>query len=652
MSRTDLASQFGRRADIQILRGIAVTAIVLFHINKDLFPLGYLGVDVFFVLSGYVVTPLIVNIFIPVSGESVKTRLLLFYKKRFYRLVPALLATLLIFGALMFLFAPIFDHYSIGMMGLSSIFLVGNWGAYKLQGDYFSIQQNPFTHTWSLSVEEQIYLLIPFICLILFTVVRPTVRGFRYFFTLLLIISFITVVPIKFIQDFIVFLGFADYEMFVFYSALSRIWEFTLGSLIYINSKNFKSNNLRTINYKYLKIYIPIIVLFVILFLPISIKLNNLIQMICATVITCVLIIFRCFEYSLNRFSVFEWLGDRSYSIYLIHMPVIYLLNLRDLEVFWFLKPVAVIVIFFVIAVLGHLLFKSVEDAYRYYYKQQPEFKKLSSHSRISLTLMFTALLFFSLAFYRGTASIEMKNDDECKFWVPGIQNLSDKTFDECYLRYGKSVIVLGDSHAMNLYNSLYYQSDLKFIIGVSAGGCRPYDVLSVCDYKKFKSFAKTNMNKISDVYYHQSGSHFISDLKGSVDTDLAFKNRASYRIVLKDIYSVRLYLSELSKYVKITWVGPFIEARIEPSLFDLSRNKVKINPNVVSSFEELDYKISALLSNTQYKVKYISLNKLPLISSQDFSFSNCIRFRDTDHWSGCAEKIYSQELSTVLRGG
>jgi peptidoglycan/LPS O-acetylase OafA/YrhL len=647
----DSTFQSKRRTDIQILRGIAVTAIVLFHIDKDLFPLGYLGVDVFFVVSGYVVTPLIVNIFIPSSSESIKNRLLLFYKKRFYRLVPALLATLIISSFFMFLFAPIFDHYSIGMMGLSSIFLIGNWGAYKLQGDYFSIQQNPFTHTWSLSVEEQIYLLIPLICLILFILVRPTVRSFYYIFISLLVISFITVMPMKFIQDFIVFLGLANYEMFVFYSAVSRIWEFSLGSLIYMYSKNLKSNKVRALNHKCFRTGFPIIILFVILFFPISIKLNNLIQMISATVITCILIVFKSFESILKRLSFFVWLGDRSYSIYLIHMPVIYLLNLRDLEVLWFFKPVKIMIVFLIIAVLGNLLFKSVENAYRYYYKRPPRFKILSIHSRISLTFMFTALLLFSLTFYRGTGGIEMNNDGECKIWVPGIQNLSGKTFDECYLRYGKSVIVLGDSHAMNLYNSLYYQSDQKFIIGVSAGGCRPYAVSSVCDYNKFKSFAIANMNKISEVYYHQSGSYFISDLNGKVDTDLAFKNRAGYRIVLKDIYSVRSYLSQLSKYVKVKWVGPFNEARIKPSWFDLTRNKVKINPNVISSFSELDYKISALLSNSQYKIEYISLNKLPLVSSQDFSFSNCIRFRDTDHWSRCAEKIYSQELSVVLRG-
>ncbi len=651
MSKPNSISLFRRRTDIQILRGIAVTAIVLFHINKDLFPLGYLGVDVFFVVSGYVVTPMIMNIFIPSSSESIKTKLLFFYKKRFYRLVPALLATLLISGSLIYLFAPIFDHANIGLMGLSAIFLVGNWGAYKLQGDYFGIQQNPFIHTWSLSVEEQIYLFIPFICLILFTVARPTLRSFRYFFTLLLITSFITVVPLKFIQDFIVLLGFADYEMFVFYSGISRIWEFSLGSLIYINSKKFKSNTLRVIDNKCYISYIPIMLLFVILFLPINVKLNSLVHMISATAITCALIVFRSFENSLNRFSVFVWLGDRSYSIYLVHMPVIYLLNLQDSEVSWFLKPVELIIIFFIIILLGHLLFKFVEDAYRDYYKQQPKSNTQSSHSRILLTLILTVLLFFSLTFYRGIPNIEMKNDGKCKFWVPGIQNLSDKTFDECYLRYGKSIIVLGDSHAMNLYNSLYYQSDLKFLIGVSAGGCRPYDALSVCDYKKFKSFTENNMNKISAVYYHQSGSHFISDLKGSVDTDLAFKNRDSYRIILEDIYSVRVYLYELSRYVKVKWVGPFIEARIEPSLFDLSMNKVKINPNVISSFKELDYKISVLLSDNQYEIEYISLNKLPLISSQNFSFSDCVRFRDTDHWSSCAEKIYSQELSVALRG-
>ena len=160
-----------RRIDIQILRGIAVIAIVLFHLNKDFFPFGFLGVDVFFVVSGFVVTPLIVDIFKDPNREKWKTSLKSFYRKRFFRLAPALLTTILITAILSLLIAPVFDVSNIGLMGLAAIFFLGNYGAYKLQGDYFAQTQNPLIHTWSLSVEEQLYIFIPIFFLIFFWVI-------------------------------------------------------------------------------------------------------------------------------------------------------------------------------------------------------------------------------------------------------------------------------------------------------------------------------------------------------------------------------------------------------------------------------------------------------------------------------------------------
>jgi peptidoglycan/LPS O-acetylase OafA/YrhL len=81
-----MSSETKYRTDIQVLRGLAVLGVVLFHANESYFPTGYLGVDVFFVVSGFVVTPLILRIF---TGQAIgKGRLInlrYFYKRRFYR---------------------------------------------------------------------------------------------------------------------------------------------------------------------------------------------------------------------------------------------------------------------------------------------------------------------------------------------------------------------------------------------------------------------------------------------------------------------------------------------------------------------------------------------------------------------------------------
>ncbi len=154
------------RRDIQVLRGLAVLAVVLFHAKESYFPLGYLGVDVFFVISGFVVTPLILRIFTDQANVGRLSNLKLFYKRRFYRLAPALAVTLTISAVIIFLLGPPGDHQRFARQGIATILLVGNVSAYTYSGGYFSPNPNPLVHTWSLSVEEQIYIILPLILML------------------------------------------------------------------------------------------------------------------------------------------------------------------------------------------------------------------------------------------------------------------------------------------------------------------------------------------------------------------------------------------------------------------------------------------------------------------------------------------------------
>ena len=141
------------RGDIQVFRGIAVLAVVLFHFKESYFPLGYLGVDVFFVISGFVVTPLILRIFTDQENKEGRfSNLNSFYTRRFYRLAPALAVTLAISAISIFLLGPIDDHQRFALQGIATLLFVGNVGSYKYSGDYFSPNTTPLVHTWSLSV--------------------------------------------------------------------------------------------------------------------------------------------------------------------------------------------------------------------------------------------------------------------------------------------------------------------------------------------------------------------------------------------------------------------------------------------------------------------------------------------------------------------
>ena len=147
------------RPEIDGLRAFAVVAVIINHFNKDWLPSGYLGVDIFFVISGYVITA-------SLAGRESKNFLDFltgFYERRIKRLVPALVVFVLVTSVLISFFNP--DPGGALEIGWKSLFGVSNISLYGSSTDYFaqSTELNPFTHTWSLGVEEQFYLLFPFL---------------------------------------------------------------------------------------------------------------------------------------------------------------------------------------------------------------------------------------------------------------------------------------------------------------------------------------------------------------------------------------------------------------------------------------------------------------------------------------------------------
>lgn len=147
------------RTDIEALRALAVSLVVLYHANNSLIPGGFLGVDIFFVISGYLITGLLVAEF------DVKRRISFsdFYARRGRRLLPAALSVFVftLFVGL-FVFSPQ-EQLVFAKSAASSALYISNV-FFALQPDgYFSqgVETNPFLHTWSLSVEEQFYLIWP-----------------------------------------------------------------------------------------------------------------------------------------------------------------------------------------------------------------------------------------------------------------------------------------------------------------------------------------------------------------------------------------------------------------------------------------------------------------------------------------------------------
>jgi len=220
----------GYRPDIDGLRAFAVIAVIVNHFNASLLPSGFLGVDIFFVISGYVIT-------LSLSGslrKSLGSFLAHFYKRRLLRLLPALLVMVTVVS---FAFSIICEAPQVSLKtAVASLFGASNFYLYSQSQNYFSeaSELNPFTHTWSLGVEEQFYAFFPFIFWIFNrSNNRPSQsadisNAFIFFLSLVSIFSLMFFFSSSLIGS-----------EAVYFLPFGRVWELAAGSLVYSLSSRF-----------------------------------------------------------------------------------------------------------------------------------------------------------------------------------------------------------------------------------------------------------------------------------------------------------------------------------------------------------------------------------------------------------------------------
>lgn len=217
------------RAYIDGLRAVAVISVLLFHFDKRLLPGGFVGVDVFFVISGYLIASIIIS-----ECENGKFSFSRFYQRRISRIFPVFflvsLATLI---TAYFLYTPQ-DFASAGAVAIAAAMSVANI-KFMLQGNYFQLSPDaqPLLHFWSLSVEEQFYLVFPLIVYLVFRI-GMTRRNLFYVFTAIMVFSFAACVALT-----------TKNPTWAFYLLPTRAWELLAGCTLATYQPDRRTENQR-----------------------------------------------------------------------------------------------------------------------------------------------------------------------------------------------------------------------------------------------------------------------------------------------------------------------------------------------------------------------------------------------------------------------
>ena len=222
------------RLDIQGLRAVAVIAVLLFHANVPISG-GFLGVDIFFVISGFVITQMLLD----ELERAGKVNLRLFFLKRFLRLAPPLAVVSALTILVMYLFlTPSSSHTETAQTAIGASLISANLVIAQISGAYFggAPESNALLHTWSLAVEEQFYLLFPIVIVAAWVIGQRSRRSSMLWVSVALAVSGLVSFASTQVNTFFD-LSWGQF-LFGYYSPLTRAWEFVIGAAVYVGVRN------------------------------------------------------------------------------------------------------------------------------------------------------------------------------------------------------------------------------------------------------------------------------------------------------------------------------------------------------------------------------------------------------------------------------
>lgn len=649
-----IQNKLSNRPEIDGLRAIAVISVILYHakiviFGRDWFEGGFIGVDIFFVISGYLITRIILHELETKSSFN----FLNFYERRARRILPMLLLVLLLSFAYGFFNLLPDEAKELARSGLAALFFSSNFYFYEITTAYGAESSllKPLLHTWSLGVEEQFYLIFPVIAFLVFRYLKA------YFLTLLVAFSLLSL-------QFSEFMQIRNPEL-NFYFPLSRFWEIAIGGLLAYRELNYKP-----IQNSFANQALPITGLYLVayglFYFEGETPHPSFFSVI--PVLGVALII----AFASRHELVGKILGSKplviigliSFSAYLWHFPIYSFAKIENSDLSNYDK-VALLVLILILSLVS------------FHFVEKPTRRKLSTKNLFlalgisSLTLILSASfigfskdyekiwtkysssrLVDSYLIIKDTQENSMQVEAECIFNIFDTNNFDGDLFNSCRTKFGQAVFVVGDSHGENVFNMFSYSGRFPFVVGLAQGGCRPHDCTTKFNHYKFFKKLLPVFKKGDAIVFHQSGSHLISDSDGLSDSQLSFDS-GIYTIDYQSIDKVVSYLNSISQRTQanVFWLGPFLEYRFNPKkIVQLARASMPyekyldVNTNSPKIFD----KIETILKETNHiGYEYVSFEDFfdvehdAIITTKEGN--RCFQFKDRDHFSECGKRRIGQ---------
>lgn len=605
------------RQDINVLRAVAVLSVVFYHADIQLFKGGWLGVDIFFVISGYLISNIIIS---DLNAESFSFKN--FYIRRVKRIIPALFSVILICLPFSYWLLTPRAILEFTKSMTSAIFFYSNYFFQNL--DFYNAEPTkvmPLLHTWSLAVEEQFYIFFPVICYFIYKFFK------KYFFLFISIIFLISIL-----------LNSTTSEIVKFYQIQYRGWELLMGALLMILNSKFKIKNIDYLGYS-------IVFFSVVYFKDTMLNLNSIEPRFVAVIGTGLILLSN--NSKVLDTKILLMIGSSSYSIYLFHQPLFAFYRLFSGRYFSFGNGFGVTLLILFILVVSYYHWKHVELL----------FQKLSTSNFIKI--LFIVLIIFAIftlasnfsngfesrydyvseevLFYSNFINIYPNNYDNSKYlYTKSSCDVNLGSTKLCYwynYKNKKTIYLIGDSLTNSLSVSFLEQLDsvvdnynLVFIRG-KAGRCilsQQSDTVGFveeCENSYFTEFLNI-LDKEQDIVIAFGSFHNWLSTQGEEQIKCSncqhiniFRHRLteiskhSYRFIIiqpNPIYTFPIADAYLNK--KIEWG--------EPVTLELAQweEEIKSFNNFIETLEiqnkEILYTIPIFCDQSGDKVCYASKNK------------------------------------------